>query len=149
MWPTLTTWMLLMSMWVLNYAACLNFPPKNIKAFRIPPRFIVFVYFALLQSLVQPKAYIVTQGPTEATMPDFWRMAWQEKASCIGTKPCIDNFFLLYKINKRSLLTVSHWPLCSEALEDVLLWIARLVCSDGNSHFWLHPRHVRPVLAGC
>ena len=35
------------------------------------------------QSLVQPKAYIVTQGPTESTMPDFWRMVWQEKASCI------------------------------------------------------------------
>ena len=50
-----------------------------------------------LQSLVQPKAYIVTQGPTEATMPDFWRMAWQEKASCIGTKPCIDNFSRSYK----------------------------------------------------
>jgi protein tyrosine phosphatase len=39
--------------------------------------------FCFVQSLVQPKAYIVTQGPTEATMPDFWRMAWQERASCI------------------------------------------------------------------
>ena len=35
------------------------------------------------QSLVQPKAYIVTQGPTETTIGDFWRMVWQERASCI------------------------------------------------------------------
>lgn len=37
----------------------------------------------LLQSLLKPKAYIVTQGPTETTVNDFWRMVWQEKASCI------------------------------------------------------------------
>ena len=35
------------------------------------------------QSLVQPKAYIVTQGPTENTIGDFWRMVWQERCSCI------------------------------------------------------------------
>jgi hypothetical protein len=37
----------------------------------------------LLQSLLKPNAYIVTQGPTENTVTDFWRMVWQEKASCI------------------------------------------------------------------
>lgn len=35
------------------------------------------------QSLLKPNAYIVTQGPTEETVTDFWRMVWQEKASCI------------------------------------------------------------------
>jgi len=39
--------------------------------------------FYHLQSLVKPKAYIVTQGPTETTIGDFWRMVWQEKVSCI------------------------------------------------------------------
>jgi protein tyrosine phosphatase len=37
----------------------------------------------VLQSLLKPNAYIVTQGPTENTVTDFWRMVWQEKASCI------------------------------------------------------------------
>jgi protein tyrosine phosphatase len=37
----------------------------------------------LLQSLLKPNAYIVAQGPTENTVTDFWRMVWQEKASCI------------------------------------------------------------------
>ena len=39
--------------------------------------------FPIFQSLIQPKAYIVTQGPTETTIGDFWRMVWQERASCI------------------------------------------------------------------
>lgn len=40
-------------------------------------------FFTYFQSLVQPKAYIVTQGPTETTIGDYWRMVWQERASCI------------------------------------------------------------------
>ncbi|KAL4113852.1 hypothetical protein QTP88_017413 [Uroleucon formosanum] len=35
------------------------------------------------QSLLKPNAYIVTQGPTENTVNDFWRMIWQENACCI------------------------------------------------------------------
>lgn len=37
----------------------------------------------VFQSLLTPNAYIVTQGPTETTVNDFWRMIWQENASCI------------------------------------------------------------------
>ena len=44
---------------------------------------IYCIFGSFLQSLVQPKAYIVTQGPTETTIGDFWRMVWQERASCI------------------------------------------------------------------
>lgn len=32
---------------------------------------------------MKPNAYIVTQGPMENTVTEFWRMVWQEKASCI------------------------------------------------------------------
>lgn len=41
---------------------------------------VVYVDF---QSLLKPNAYIVTQGPTENTVNDFWRMIWQENACCI------------------------------------------------------------------
>jgi protein tyrosine phosphatase len=54
------------------------------------------------QSLVQPKAYIVTQGPTESTMPDFWRMAWQEKASCIVMVTRTFDFI--------RVMCVQYWP---------------------------------------
>jgi len=37
----------------------------------------------LFQSILKPKAYIVTQGPMENTVTEFWRMVWQEQASCI------------------------------------------------------------------
>ena len=42
-----------------------------------------YINASYVDSLVQPKAYIVTQGPTETTIGDFWRMVWQERASCI------------------------------------------------------------------
>lgn len=35
------------------------------------------------QSILKPNAYIVTQGPMENTVTEFWRMVWQEQASCI------------------------------------------------------------------
>ena len=35
------------------------------------------------QSILKPNAYIVTQGPIENTVTEFWRMVWQEQASCI------------------------------------------------------------------
>lgn len=36
-----------------------------------------------IDSMLKPNAYIVTQGPTESTVTDFWCMVWQERASCI------------------------------------------------------------------
>ena len=37
----------------------------------------------MLQSLLKPNAYIVTQGPNERTLNDFWRMMWKERSPCI------------------------------------------------------------------
>lgn len=42
-----------------------------------------FNYYISLQSLLKPNAYIVTQGPTEETVFNFWRMIWQENVSAI------------------------------------------------------------------
>ena len=51
---------------------------------------------------MQPKAYIVTQGPTESTMPDFWRMVWQERASCIVMVTRTFDFI--------RVMCVQYWP---------------------------------------
>eukprot|EP00092_Neocalanus_flemingeri_P000996 GFUD01001063.1.p1 GENE.GFUD01001063.1~~GFUD01001063.1.p1 ORF type:complete len:786 (-),score=160.08 GFUD01001063.1:498-2855(-) len=61
-----------------------------------------YVNASYVDSLVQPKAYIVTQGPTESTMPDFWRMAWQEKASCIVMVTRTFDFI--------RVMCVQYWP---------------------------------------
>lgn len=44
---------------------------------------ITMVVFFRPQSILKPNAYIVTQGPMETTVTEFWRMVWQERASCI------------------------------------------------------------------
>merc|ERR1712038_1668089 len=61
-----------------------------------------YVNASYVDSLVQPKAYIVTQGPTESTMPDFWRMVWQEKAPGIVM---VTRTFDLIRV-----MCVQYWP---------------------------------------
>ncbi len=55
-----------------------------------------------LQSLIMPKAYIVTQGPTETSIGDFWRMVWQERASCIVMVTRTFDFI--------RVMCVQYWP---------------------------------------
>jgi len=61
-----------------------------------------YINASYVDSLVQPKAYIVTQGPTESTMPEFWRMAWQERASCIVMVTRTFDFI--------RVMCVQYWP---------------------------------------
>lgn len=76
---------------------------------------------SLLQSLVQPKAYIVTQGPTETTIGDFWRMVWQEKSSCIVMVTRTFDFIRVCSV---------HWPSPKQTPPQTgLLFLAGNVCS--------------------
>eukprot|EP00096_Caligus_rogercresseyi_P001665 TRINITY_DN127_c0_g2_i1.p1 TRINITY_DN127_c0_g2~~TRINITY_DN127_c0_g2_i1.p1 ORF type:complete len:775 (-),score=125.70 TRINITY_DN127_c0_g2_i1:221-2545(-) len=61
-----------------------------------------FINASYVDSLVQPKAYIVTQGPTETTIGDFWRMVWQERASCIVMVTRTFDFI--------RVMCVQYWP---------------------------------------
>ena len=72
---------------------------------------------SIFQSLVQPKAYIVTQGPTESTMPDFWRMTWQEKASCIVMVTRTFDFI--------RVMCVQYWPAAKNRL--ILLFPVKIL----------------------
>lgn len=53
---------------------------------------------SIFQSLLKPNAYIVTQGPTEFTVTDFWRMVWQENACCIVMLTKTFDFIRVFKI---------------------------------------------------
>lgn len=58
------------------------------------------------QSLLKPNAYIVTQGPTEETVFDFWRMVWQENVSCI--------VMLTKTFDFTKVMCVQYWPASKE-----------------------------------
>lgn len=51
----------------------------------------------------------MTQGPTEETVTDFWRMVWQEKASCIVMLTKTFDFI--------KVMCVQYWPASKEITE--------------------------------
>ncbi|XP_066906293.1 receptor-type tyrosine-protein phosphatase kappa [Halyomorpha halys] len=63
-----------------------------------------------VDSLLTPNAYIVTQGPTETTVNEFWRMIWQEKASCIVMLTKTFDFI--------KVMCIQYWPSTKSKSED-------------------------------
>ena len=60
----------------------------------------------LFQSLLKPNAYIVTQGPTEETVYDFWRMVWKQDVSCI--------VMLTKTFDFTKVMCCQYWPASKE-----------------------------------
>lgn len=69
-----------------------------------------YINASYVDSLLKPKAYIVTQGPTETTVNDFWRMVWQEKASCIVMLTKTFDFI--------KVMCIQYWPSAKVKSED-------------------------------
>lgn len=77
---------------------------------------------------MKPNAYIVTQGPTEETVTEFWRMVWQEKACCIVmlTKTFdfikVNYYFFsvknVFTIFLYQVMCVQYWPASKEKHEE-------------------------------
>ncbi|XP_029343535.1 receptor-type tyrosine-protein phosphatase kappa isoform X1 [Acyrthosiphon pisum] len=61
-----------------------------------------YVNASYVDSLLKPNAYIVTQGPTENTVNDFWRMIWQENACCIVMLTKTFDFI--------KVMCIQYWP---------------------------------------
>lgn len=81
------------------------------------------------QSLSHSNAYIVTQGPLEETVKDFWRMIWQEDVSCIVMLTKVSSselsrifFFIFSNMSKlhpqtfdfTKVMCVQYWPASKE-----------------------------------
>ncbi|CAH1965424.1 unnamed protein product [Acanthoscelides obtectus] len=68
-----------------------------------------YINASYIDSLLKPNAYIVTQGPTEETVADFWRMIWQARASCIVMLTKTFDFI--------KVMCVQYWPPSKELEE--------------------------------
>ena len=66
--------------------------------------FVLLLLFSFNQSILKPNAYIVTQGPNERTIDDFWRLIWQSNASCIVMLTKTFDFIKVHPSN-RSLIS--------------------------------------------
>ncbi|XP_071454736.1 receptor-type tyrosine-protein phosphatase kappa [Hetaerina americana] len=69
-----------------------------------------YINASYVDSLLKPNAYIVTQGPTENTVHDFWRMVWSERASCIVMLTKTFDFI--------RVMCVQYWPAMVGRSED-------------------------------
>lgn len=77
-------------------------------------------FFCLFQSLLKPNAYIVTQGPTEDTVLDFWRLVWQENISAI--------IMLTKTFDFTKVMCVQYWPASKdrdESYGDIFIGVSK------------------------
>lgn len=74
----------------------------------------------MFQSLLKPNAYIVTQGPTEDTVLDFWRLVWQENISAI--------IMLTKTFDFTKVMCVQYWPASKdrdESYGDIFIGVSK------------------------
>lgn len=101
------------------YAWGLSLERKR-RIIRINLHFSLSMLFKSQQSLLKPNAYIVTQGPTEETGTDFWRLVWQENVSAI--------IMLTKTFDFTKVMCVQYWPASKEkdeAYGDLWIGIAK------------------------
>ncbi|CAO1387004.1 unnamed protein product [Diamesa hyperborea] len=65
-----------------------------------------YINASRVDSLLKPNAYIVTQGPTEETVYDFWRMVWKQDVSCI--------VMLTKTFDFTKVMCCQYWPASKE-----------------------------------
>ncbi|XP_055381732.1 receptor-type tyrosine-protein phosphatase kappa [Condylostylus longicornis] len=96
-----------------------------------------YVNASYVDSLLKPNAYIVTQGPTEETVNDFWRMVWQENVSAI--------VMLTKTFDFTKVMCVQYWPPNAETHESYGEVNVHMVKEEQLANF--HIRHFRLYMA--
>ncbi|XP_053959223.1 receptor-type tyrosine-protein phosphatase kappa [Anastrepha ludens] len=61
-----------------------------------------YINASYVDSLLKPNAYIVSQGPVEETVNEFWQMVWQENISAI--------IMLTKTFDFAKVMCVQYWP---------------------------------------
>ncbi|CAB3364623.1 Hypothetical predicted protein [Cloeon dipterum] len=93
-----------------------------------------YINASYVDSLLKPNAYIVTQGPMEEIVYDFWRLVWQEHASCIVMLTKTFDFI--------RVMCVQYWPASmtkSETYGDITI---RVTQEEELANFRIRTIHI-------
>ncbi|XP_076353567.1 receptor-type tyrosine-protein phosphatase kappa-like isoform X2 [Tachypleus tridentatus] len=61
-----------------------------------------YINASYIDSILKPNAYIAAQGPNESTIPDFWRMVWEQNTHVIVMLTKVFDFI--------RVMCVQYWP---------------------------------------
>lgn len=117
-----------------------------------------YINASLIDGIVNPNSYVATQGPNEITIPDFWRMVWEQKSHVIVMLTKVFDFIKVmcdryWPIDvghaekyggEIEVTLVSEHPLASYLIRSLLIKKGEEVREISHLHYTDWPTHTNP-----
>ncbi|XP_023226148.1 receptor-type tyrosine-protein phosphatase kappa-like [Centruroides sculpturatus] len=87
-----------------------------------------YINASYIDGILKPNAYIATQGPSDETTADFWRMVWEKNTYIIIMLTKVFDFI--------KVMCVQYWPMDAEHPETYGDVEVHLIKEDMAASFW-------------